>query len=153
MWHIVIVHTVLIFQQSWVKFSVALRPQRPYGLLGPGNPGRPSRLSHSSWPLSSRLLHCCFTSTESKGLLGTGSPGWPPRLLHSSWALQSWPASFTYILKTVSVSQVWRARVACRRKGTLRTVCDKHCVERCQNFAWLECSIQMSSRVSSIKDL
>ena len=29
-------------------FSVALRPQRPYGLLGTGSPGRPPRLSHSS---------------------------------------------------------------------------------------------------------
>ena len=29
--------------------SVALRPQRPYGLLRTGNPGRPPPLSHSSW--------------------------------------------------------------------------------------------------------
>ena len=29
-------------------FSVALRPQRPSGLLGPGSPGRLPRLSHSS---------------------------------------------------------------------------------------------------------
>ena len=32
-------------------FNVALRPQRPYGLLGMGIPGRPPRLSHSSWAL------------------------------------------------------------------------------------------------------
>ena len=31
-----------------VKFNVALRPQRPYGLLWTGSPGRPPRLSHSS---------------------------------------------------------------------------------------------------------
>ena len=31
-----------------VWFSVALRPQRPYGLLGTGSPGRSPRLSHSS---------------------------------------------------------------------------------------------------------
>ena len=29
------------------KFSVALRPQRPYGLLGTGSPGWPPRLSHT----------------------------------------------------------------------------------------------------------
>ena len=27
--------------------NVALRPQKPYGLLGTGSPGRPPRLSHS----------------------------------------------------------------------------------------------------------
>ena len=31
-----------------IDFSVALRPQRPYGLLGTGSPGRPPRRSHSS---------------------------------------------------------------------------------------------------------
>ena len=29
--------------------NVALRPLRPYRLLGTGSPGRPPRLSHSSW--------------------------------------------------------------------------------------------------------
>ena len=29
------------------RFSVALRPQKPLGLLGTGSPGRPPRLSHS----------------------------------------------------------------------------------------------------------
>ena len=34
-------------------FNVALRPQRPYGLLGTGSLlGRPPRLSHSSWTLN-----------------------------------------------------------------------------------------------------
>ena len=33
-----------------------------------GSPGRPPRLSHSSW-----ALKCCFTSTETVGLLGTGA--------------------------------------------------------------------------------
>ena len=61
-------------------FTVALRPQRPCGLLGTGSPGRPPLLSHSSW-----VLTLCFTSTL--GLLGTVSPGRPPRLSHSSWAL------------------------------------------------------------------
>ena len=31
-----------------LQFSIALRPQRPYGLSGTGSPGRPSPLSHSS---------------------------------------------------------------------------------------------------------
>ena len=39
-------HHVLMF-----KFHVALRPQKLQELLGMGNPGRPSRLSHSSWAL------------------------------------------------------------------------------------------------------
>ena len=30
------------------EFNVALRPQRPYGRLGKGSPGRPPRLLHSS---------------------------------------------------------------------------------------------------------
>ena len=33
------------------KFSVALRPQRPSGLLATGSLGRPPRLSHSPWSL------------------------------------------------------------------------------------------------------
>ena len=35
------------------QFHDALRPERPYGLLGTGSPGRPPRLSHSSWALPS----------------------------------------------------------------------------------------------------
>ena len=34
---------------------LALRPQKPWGLLGTGSPGRPPRLSHSSWALLLRL--------------------------------------------------------------------------------------------------
>ena len=37
--------------ETMLEFSVALRPKRPYGLLGTGSPGRPPRLSHSSWAL------------------------------------------------------------------------------------------------------
>ena len=40
----------------WVQFNVALRPQRPQGLLGTESPGRPPRLSHSSWALTRLLL-------------------------------------------------------------------------------------------------
>ena len=35
----------------YVQFSVALRPQRPYGLLGTGSPGCPPRFPHSWWAL------------------------------------------------------------------------------------------------------
>ena len=40
----------VLFRLAYLRgsFSVALRPQRPYGLLGTGSPGRPPRLSHSS---------------------------------------------------------------------------------------------------------
>ena len=37
------------YQRSFFFFcKCCLRPQRPYGLLGTGSPGRPPRLSHSS---------------------------------------------------------------------------------------------------------
>ena len=46
--------------RSSFEFSVALRPQRLYGLsLGTGSPGRPSRLSHSSCALT-MCCCCCF---------------------------------------------------------------------------------------------
>ena len=41
---------------SEFKFSAALRPQRPYGLLGAGSPGRSPRLSHSSSALTMRSM-------------------------------------------------------------------------------------------------
>ena len=43
--------------------NVAFHPQRPYGLLGTGSPGRPPRLSQ-----------CCFTSTEAIRIIGDGEP-------------------------------------------------------------------------------
>ena len=39
------------FVWNSVRFSLALRPQKPSGLLGTGSPGRPPRLSHSTWAL------------------------------------------------------------------------------------------------------
>ena len=45
-----------------MKFKVTLRPQRSYGLLGTGSPGRPPRLSHSYWALCFKALF--FTSIE-----------------------------------------------------------------------------------------
>ena len=59
------------------KFSVALRPQRPYGLLGTGSPGRPPRLSHSTWALRRECgvqVQCCFTSTETVRTIRDGKP-------------------------------------------------------------------------------
>ena len=58
--------------------NVAIRPQRPYGLLGTGSPGHPPRLSHSS----SAMLTLSFRPYHI--LLRTGSPGRPPRLSHRS---------------------------------------------------------------------
>ena len=42
------------------KFSVALRPQRPYGLLGTGSPVRLPRLSHSSRALNTTITGSQF---------------------------------------------------------------------------------------------
>ena len=53
------------------SFSVALRPQKPSGLLGTGSPGGPPRLSHSSWALK---FQSRFTSTETIRLIGDGKP-------------------------------------------------------------------------------
>ena len=42
---------------SAVHFSVALRPQIPYGLLGTGSPERPPPLSHTAPELCSAVLY------------------------------------------------------------------------------------------------
>ena len=47
--------------------SVALRPQKPYGLFGTGRKGR------RGYGGGGIVVECCFTSTETVGLLGTGS--------------------------------------------------------------------------------
>ena len=54
------------------SLSVALRPQRPYGLLGTRSPGRPPRPSHSfcalkSWQFSSVLLYVHRDRTDCSG--------------------------------------------------------------------------------------
>ena len=53
---------------SFLKFSVALRPQRPYGLLGAGRGAQDVHLDFHTQLLSSDSLtvqgQCCFTSTE-----------------------------------------------------------------------------------------
>ena len=57
---------------SW--FSVALRPQRPYGLLVTGSPGRLPRLSHSSWAPTYLKVRCCFPPTETTRTFTDGEP-------------------------------------------------------------------------------
>ena len=52
------------------EFIVALRPSRPYGLLGTGSPGRPPRLSHSSWAL---FFSIALRPQRLYWLLGTGA--------------------------------------------------------------------------------
>ena len=42
--------------KRFIRFSVALHPQKPSGVLGTGSPGRSLRLSHSSWALPAE---CC----------------------------------------------------------------------------------------------
>ena len=56
---------LLFFTLSSISMLL-LRPQKSQGLFGSGSPGRPPRLSHSSWALTARrsFVQCCFTSTE-----------------------------------------------------------------------------------------
>ena len=72
------------------EFNVALRPQRPYGLLGAGSPGRPPRLSHSSCALNNSSSQCCFTSTETVRTIRDGEP-------------RTATSTFTQLLSSVSV--------------------------------------------------
>ena len=85
-------------------------------LIRNGSPGRPPRLSHSSWTLlylrwrwwcrascprmsvdilgtncdqCRSMVQYCFTSTETVRLIRTESPGRPPRHSHSSWTLNT----------------------------------------------------------------
>ena len=75
------------------KFNVALRLQKPYGLL---------RTSTSTFTqlLSSVALEfqvqCCFTSTETQGLLVAGSTGRTSWLSHSYWVLWHWSFKFKF---------------------------------------------------------
>ena len=102
-WVLLYVHLNASFL-GWVLLYV----HRNRRFIRDGSPGRPPRLSHSSWTLGEGgwMVECCFTSTETVGLLGAGaqdvqlldvdrnhrlirdgSPGQPPRLSHSSWTL------------------------------------------------------------------
>ena len=72
----------LPFQTSLPLFRVALRPQRPYGLLGSGGGGGGggARTATSTLTrlLSSEILNfsfqCCFTSTETIRIIRDGEP-------------------------------------------------------------------------------
>ena len=96
------------------KFTVALRPQRPCGLLGMGSSGRPPPLSHSSCALGELRT---ATSTFTQLLCSWGAPdghlhfhtapvllgssGRPPPLSHSSCALgelRTATSTFTQLL-------------------------------------------------------
>ena len=63
---------------NWLfQFRVALRPQRPYGLLGTGSPGRPPPLSHSGTVVQNCLLlpsssftHVALRPLKPSGILG-----------------------------------------------------------------------------------
>ena len=57
-------------RQHKFEFNAALRPQKPYGILGTGSPGRPPRLSHSS--AEDSWVQCCITSTETLRTIGDG---------------------------------------------------------------------------------
>ena len=93
--------TALLLHFAWFKFSVALRPQRPQGLLETGSPGRRRPLSHSSVLLyvhrdrrrrGAQDGHLQFYTVHDvalrpqrpQGLLETGSPGRPPPISHNS---------------------------------------------------------------------
>ena len=70
-----------------IDFSnAALRPQSLYGLLETRSPGRPPRLSHSSWALYVIVGWVLLYVHRNCRLIRDGSPGRPPRLSHSSWA-------------------------------------------------------------------
>ena len=89
-WQVLLI--TLTCHQAVTEFNVALRSQRPYGLLGTGSPGRPPRLSHSSWALIIIIIGClfCFVfvfcsvllyihGDRTYGPFGRGSPGRPPQ--------------------------------------------------------------------------
>ena len=68
--------------------SVLLYVHRNRRLIRDRRPGRPPRLSHSSW------VQCCFTSTKTVGLLGTGA--------------QDGHSSFTHLLNSKRFPRVLR---------------------------------------------
>ena len=51
-------------RRFWLKFSVALRPQRPHGLSGTGSPARTATSTFTQLLSSERAFQCCFTSAE-----------------------------------------------------------------------------------------
>ena len=60
-----------------VWFNNALRPQKPEGSLGrTADPGRPPRLSHSSWTISAWTLLSCCLFTRLLLLLTDVTGGW-----------------------------------------------------------------------------
>jgi len=57
--------------RSMVQYSFTSKDTRR--LVRTDSPGRPPRLSHSSWTMDAAgLLYCCFTSTEARWLIRDG---------------------------------------------------------------------------------
>ena len=52
------------YSASQFKFTVALRPYKPLGLLGTGSPRRPPRLSHSSWASEMLLFYTAVATIQ-----------------------------------------------------------------------------------------
>ena len=75
--------THLLYSVLCLQFSVALRPQRPYGLLGTGAQDVHLDFHTPSVLCSVSAVQCCFTSTETVRTIRDGSPGRPPRLSHT----------------------------------------------------------------------
>ena len=54
--------------ETWFNYSFTSTDTRR--LVKTDSPGRPPRLSHSSWTMDAAgLLYCCFTSTEARWLI------------------------------------------------------------------------------------
>ena len=73
----------------FVVVQVLLYIHRNRRLIRDGSPGRPPRLSHSSWALSCNVVvvQVLLYVHRNRRLIRDGSPGRPTRLSHSSWAL------------------------------------------------------------------
>ena len=66
----------IIWKSFWIHFSVALRPQKPWGLLGTGSPGRPPRLHTAPELWSLWVLLCDLNSVRSSCGVPWGDPVW-----------------------------------------------------------------------------
>ena len=69
-------HTVPELRNDVFKlnFSVALRPQRPYGLLGTREPRTATSTFTQLLSSGIRRVQCCFTSTETERTIRDGEP-------------------------------------------------------------------------------
>ena len=122
---------VVVGVDRFVQFSLALRPQRPSGWLGTGSPGRPPRLSHSSWARWGALfVQCCFTSTETIGTVRDGEPRTATPTL--TQLLSSWTSLWSWVFfhRSGFITRV----AACKSNAWLISGCHK---QRLQSLVWL----------------